>query len=142
MAVQHINTNDETVVISNNDITSITNTASLLFTRKKGRSEGITLYYDYIATGDETDITLTFKSIDDELSEDGFEYKQIDASDNLVQYKMIIPKSVTKGKIPLSFARNEEKIIISVKFSDTVGSEGTIGIAIKEDYPDWHQLSS
>lgn len=120
--------------------TSTTGIYSILFTRKKGRSEGVSLYYDYESTGDETDISLSFKTIDSQISEDlKFTYKQIDASDNLVTYTMKIPKSTGTGRIPLSFTRNEDKIIILATFTGTAGSEGTLNIAMKEDYPDWHQ---
>lgn len=120
--------------------TSTDGTYSILFTRKKGRSTGVSLYYEYETTGDETDISLSFKTVDNQINEEKeFSYKQIDASDNLITYSMTIPKATGTGRIPLSFTRNEDKIIILATFTGTSGSEGTLNVAVKEDYPDWHQ---
>lgn len=113
---------------------------SILMTRKKGRSTSISMYYDYESIGDETNINLTFKTIDSQISDELlFKYKQIDATDTLIDYSINISPAVGTGRIPLSFARNEDKIAINLAFVDTAGAEGTIGVSFKEDYPDWHQ---
>ena len=111
---------------------------SLIFKRTKQRSNSINLYYIYSVTGDESLIRLKFYGKDKKLSLDvKFAYKILDADDIVVDYTVNIPKKISNGKIPISFAENEETIIIDVEFvSGTEGNIGDISFAIKEDYDD------